>query len=94
MSRKVKKTTLVANAKQHAVMNTVQEKECQELQKAIEDINERHKILVSMMERQQKLMGEVPELRENYVNKLDFLEKELLKEREIPKWRVEGYKCC
>ena len=43
MSRKVKKTTLVANAKQYAVMNTMQEKECQELQKAIEYINARHK---------------------------------------------------
>ena len=64
LKRKKTKTTLVADATQYAVMRAVQEKECQELQKAIENINERHKRLMSMMERKQKLMGEIPELRE------------------------------
>ena len=44
------------NVKQYAVMRAVQEKECPELRKAIEYMNERPKKLISMMERKQRLM--------------------------------------
>ena len=40
---KVEKTTLVANVKQHAVIRAMQDEEYQELQEAIEHMNERHK---------------------------------------------------
>ena len=62
---KVKKATPVTNVKQQTVMRAVQEKECQELQKAIEGMSERHKRLVFI--RKQKLMGEVPEPRHKCV---------------------------
>ena len=58
---KGKKRTLVANVAQHAVMRVVQENECRVLQEAIECRNERHKRLMSIVERQQKLMGEILE---------------------------------
>ena len=61
-TRKGKKTTLVANAQQYAMMRAVQEQECRELQEATEYRNERHKRLMSMMERKLKLMGEIPEV--------------------------------
>ena len=44
------------NVKQYAVKRAVQEKECPELRKAIEYMNERPKKLMSMMERKQRLM--------------------------------------
>ena len=45
-------------------MRAVQVEECQGLQEAIGNVNEKHKELMSTMERKQKLMGEVSELRE------------------------------
>ena len=60
----------LAGAQQYAMMRTVQEKECQELQKAIEYINERHNRPMSLMERQQKLIGEMRELRDKVCQKI------------------------
>ena len=64
VTRKGKKTTLVANDKPYAVKRAVQEKECRELQVVLEYRNDRHKQLMVMMERKQKLMGEIPEFPE------------------------------
>ena len=61
VTMKEKQMMLVANAKQHAVMRAVQERECRELQNAIGYRKERHKSLVPMMERKQKLRDEIRE---------------------------------
>ena len=59
-----KKTTLGANVKQYAMMRAVPEKERQELHEAIQYMNESQERLLSTIKRKQKLMGEIPELRE------------------------------
>ena len=87
--------------KQHAVLRATQEVECRELQEAIECRNERHKRLMSMMERKQNLLRDVPEFHKNKIlgrqisaKELDLLEKkqamkELWKRRknELEGWR-------
>ena len=54
-------TTLVANAKQYAVMRAKQEEVYQELHEAIRVMSERQGKLFAMMERKQKLMSEALE---------------------------------
>ena len=69
-SEKQREATLVANVKQYAMMRAMQNEEYQEPHEVIEYMNERQEKLVSTMERQQKLMGEVLELRDKCANKL------------------------
>ena len=55
--------TLVANAKQYAMMRAMQDDEHQELHEVVEDMNDRQERLTSTMVRKQQLAGEVPEIR-------------------------------
>ena len=55
-------------------MRAVQEEECRELQQAIEYRHDRHKRLTSMMERKQKLMGEILEFREKLCQRVRVLD--------------------
>ena len=72
VAMKTKETTLTVNANQYALTRAIQEHECRELYEAIENMNERQGKLMSTKERKQKLMGEVPELRENMPKRLGF----------------------
>ena len=64
MATKTKETTLLANVNQYAMMRAKQHEEYQELHEVIEYMNERQEERVmSTMQRKQKLIGEVPELR-------------------------------
>ena len=98
----------MANVKQYAMMRAMQNEEYQELHEVIEYRNERQEKLVSTMECQQKLMGEVLELRDKCVNKFgrqdlgggcgvvgeEAGEKAALEGKAgEPKWRVERHSC-
>ena len=77
---KTKEMTLVASEKPCALMRTVQDEEYQELREAIEYANERQGKLLAAMQRKQKLMGEVAELRETYCQEIRVEEEELEKQ--------------
>ena len=64
VSVRKKKGTLVANVRQYAMLREREDEEYHELHEVIEYMNERQEKLLFTMERKQKLVGEVPELRD------------------------------
>ena len=64
MAIKTKEVTLEANMKQFAMVRALQDEEYREVHEAIEHMNERQEELMFLIERKQKLKGEVPELME------------------------------
>ena len=79
---KESKTTLVASAKGHAVMRTKQDEEHQELHEVTEDMNERQRKLLAIMERKRKLMRGAWNFGNRYFWRSGSWMKELLQEKE------------
>ena len=95
---KKEKTTLVVNAKQYAMMRAKQEKAYQELQEAINYMNESQRNLLAMMERKQKLMGEAPEDLRGKIfqairdldERISFEEIDLLEKKQVMEEMLKG----
>ena len=74
VAMKAIEATLVTIVKQCAMMRGMQNEEFQQLHQVIEDMNEWQEKLVSTMERQQKLMGKVLELRRAICHEIKVLD--------------------
>ena len=74
VAMKTMDATLVANVKQYAIMRAIQDEEFQELHEIIEYKNDRQERLLSTLKREQKLMGDVLELREHSCHQIRVLD--------------------
>ena len=74
VAMKAIESTLKTIVKQYAMMRAMQNEEYQQLHQVIEDMNEWQEKLMSTMERQQKLMGNVRELRRAICQEIKVLD--------------------